>query len=72
MRNDEAGADWQQHYRLWEEAEARQEFARAAELAARLGNHPLDEARGVERVLLVYAGLSLMPERNPAQHTLNI
>lgn len=73
MRRDDDGAEYEQQDRLLrEEAEAREEFARAVRLAARLGNHPVEEAAGLERALLTYAGLPIQPGRNPNQFDLNI
>lgn len=70
MRDDDGGAGWQQHAELLEQECAREELARAARLAARLGGHPPEGAAGMERALLAYAGIP--PERNPNQFNLNI
>lgn len=72
MQRDD-GPDYEQRdAQLREEGWARHQFAEAVELAARLGNHPPEEAKGLERALLTYAGLPINPEPNPAQIDLNI
>ena len=58
VQPDDEGPDFeQQDVLLREEAWARHELARAAELAARMGGHP-EKAEDVERGLLEVAGLN--------------
>lgn len=63
-----AGPCWWQHDEQ-HEAWIRHELARAAELAAKTGGHPENQA-ALERVLLTAAELPPLPERNEMQSEL--
>lgn len=66
MRDDDGGAGWQQHDSQ-HEAWLRHEIAKVCGECARCGGHPVEGARGLERILLAYACLDPLPERDEAQ-----